>query len=457
MAAQSKLLEAAINCSCQPYVHPWTTSCASHAAGMLLSGIPGAFKTYSTVYLAALVMRMRVPTLLDLKRTVQSILTSTTFLASNGFLFGVFVCLLRYLLGRFYFSTVVFVPALIAARIAITIERPVRRAPLAFYVANVATESLWKMLEARGWVRSLPNGQVLILGISLTALLYMYRTGVHLTKPSLNDATFKALRIVIGKQEEGPLRQNPVITQQTSRHPPLNLRCISSYVQLYDRLTKFRHPSCPHTQGCLTYALRGGLRPFLGGVGLQVGLKLLLNATKIFKLKMQWRKQIFNKGSLQLGLALGSFSLLYKAISCALRNSYGYDSALFALPAGLVGTVGLFQFPNTTIALYVMWKALQLFYSWGLEQRQLPEVPHFIVMLYAVCTGILFHCAILEAGTLRDSYYKFLMNISGQRIARYNVKAFEVFGLKSQQQISDVVKKLNINMSAELPKFALVV
>jgi len=47
-------------------------------------------------------------------------------------------------------------------------------------------------------------------------------------------------------------------------------------------------------------------------VGVQVGFKLLLNITKILQLKMEWRKQIFNKGSLQLGLALGIFSLLFK-------------------------------------------------------------------------------------------------------------------------------------------------
>jgi len=39
---------------------------------------------------------------------------------------------------------------------------------------------------------------------------------------------------------------------------------------------------------------------------------MIILVPKIFQFRMQWRQQIFNKGSLQLGLALGIFSLLFK-------------------------------------------------------------------------------------------------------------------------------------------------
>jgi len=102
-------------------------------------------------------------------------------------------------------------------------------------------------------------------------------------------------------------------------------------------------------------------------------------------------------------------------ISCGLRHSCGYDSALFAIPAGLLGSIGLLQFPNITISMYVMWKALQLLYNWGHEEGVLPKVPHFNMILYSACTALLFHCAILEPSSMRSSYYKFLMDISGTR------------------------------------------
>ncbi|XP_017008239.2 transmembrane protein 135 [Drosophila takahashii] len=455
MAVQSKLAEIALNCSCYEYNHPWTSSCACAAAGMMISEIPPALRTYATVYVLALIMRGRIPSLKDIGRTVSGILQSTAFLSMNGGLFIFAVCYLRQLLGGFHFSTVAFWPSFLSSFACLAFERPERRAPLALYVANVGIETLWKMLEARGLVRSIPNGQVLIMGVSVTALMYLYRAGLH--KTVAKDATFKALGLIVGKEEEGPLKTPVVTTSQSSRQAPLNFRCITAYLQLYDRLLKAKHPSCPHKQGCAKYALIGGLKPFVGGVGISVGLKLLLNIVKIFQLKMQWRKQIFNKGNLQLGLALGIFSFLFKTTSCGLRHTFGYDNALFAIPAGLIGSVGLLRFPNTTVACYLMWKALQLLYNWGIAEGKLHEVPHFAMLMYGFFTAVLFHSAILEARSLRPSYYKFLMGISGNRISRFNVKPFEAYGLKSQDQINYVIKKLGIDMTSPFPLYALTV
>ncbi|KAM8705873.1 hypothetical protein ACLKA7_010208 [Drosophila subpalustris] len=455
MAAQSKLMEAAINCSCRDYLHPWTSSCVNAAAGILLTTFPSGIRTYSMVYLFALIVRMRIPTLLDIKRTIEGIFKSTAFLVTNSYGFNLCVCIFRLILGRFYFSTVAFWPTFVASLIALFIERPERRTPLALYVANVGTESLWKMMEARGIVRSIPNGQVLVLGLSITALLYMYRLGVHQSK--VKDVTFKALQVLIGKEEQGPLKEPQVTTTQSPRQQSLNIFSISKCVQLYEQFRTAKHPSCPHRLGCGSYALLGGLKPFLGGVGVQVGLKLLMNIPSMIKMKLDWRKQIFNKGNLKLGLALGSFSLVYKMISCALRHMCGYDSAIFAIPAGLLGSIGLLQFPNITIAMYVMWKTLQLLYNWGHEEGVLPKVPYFNMILYAVCTALLFHCAILEPNSLRSSYYRFLMDISGNRLCRFDVSPFDAYGLGSQGQVHDVIKRLKIDMSQKLPQIPLVV
>ncbi|XP_062123440.1 LOW QUALITY PROTEIN: transmembrane protein 135-like [Drosophila sulfurigaster albostrigata] len=456
MAVQSKLMEAAIKCSCQEYLHPWTSSCASGSAGIILSALPYSLRTYTMVYLLALLLRRRIPTLQDLKRTIIGILKSSAFLTTNTFGVNFFICLMRLLLGRFYFWTIAYIPAFIASFFALLIERPERRTSLTLYVANVSTESLWKMLEARGIVRSIPNGQVLVLGCSVTALLYMYRLGIHKTK--LKDSAFKAIQLLIGKEEEGPIESSTAAaTTQSSLEQPLNLRKISAYIQIYTHLLSIKHSSCPHRKGCSSHVLMGGLKPFIGGVGAQVGLKLLLNLRKIFKLKLDWRKQIFNKQNLSLGLALGSFSLSYKLISCALRHICGYDSAFFAIPAGLLGSIGLLHFPNTTIALYVMWRTLQLLYNWGRGEGVLPKIPYFVIMLYSACTALIFHSAIVEPKSLRSSYYKFGSDISGERICRFNVSPFDAYGFGTQSQADSVIKKLGIDLSHKLPKIPLVV
>lgn len=55
------------------------------------------------------------------------------------------------------------------------------------------------------------------------------------------------------------------------------------------------------------------------------------------------------------------FIVLYlQSISCALRHCLDRDDALYALPAGLIGSMGFIYFPNITVALYIMWKTLQV-------------------------------------------------------------------------------------------------
>ncbi|KAH8306166.1 hypothetical protein KR018_003101 [Drosophila ironensis] len=454
MAAQSKLTVAAVSCTCQEFSHPWTSSCACSAAGIMLALIPYCLRTYSAVYMIPLLLRGRIPTVEDIKRAIASTLQSTAYLSTNASFFILAICWLRRLLGNFNVVSAAWLPAFLSSVACLALERPQRRAPLALYVANVGTETLWNMMEARGLVRSIPNAQVLIMGLSVTALMYLYRRGLH--KTVAKDATFKGLGWLMGHEVEGPLKKPPVPILPPSEPLTFNLRSISTYLKIYDLLRVLKHPSCPHKSGCAHHAALGFLKPFLGGVGVSVGLKLLLNIPKIVGMKMQWRKQIFNSGSLQLGLALGIFSSLFKTTSCGLRHVFKYDSASFALPAGLIGTIGLFRFPNTTVALYLMWKALQLLYRWGIAEGKLPEVPNFVMFMFAFFTAVLLHSSILEAKSIRSSYYKFIQASSGGRLSRFNVANVDHFGLNSYEQAKYVIEKLGIKNTSPLPSFPLV-
>lgn len=99
---------------------------------------------------------------------------------------------------------------------------------------------------------------------------------------------------------------------------------------------------------------------------------------------------IFNRANLNLAIFLGGFSGIYRVsslifhkshnyyestmmnirnfhfifllqlLSCSLRRVCETNSAFHAIPAGLMASVAFVMFPNNTIALYVMWKALQV-------------------------------------------------------------------------------------------------
>ncbi|EDW34503.1 GL22288 [Drosophila persimilis] len=310
MAGQSKLLDP-LCISCKDFQHPWTDHCASAAAGILLSATPYCLRVYTVVYAFSLLMRHRVPNLTDLKRTLLGIIQSTAFLVTNAYSFIMYNCLLRNMLGRYNFYTVAFVPCFLASFTAILVERPARRPLLTLYVANVATEALWKMAESRGWVRSISNGQTFIFGLSMSALLYIYRRG------PTEDSIFNILRHFVGKEEAGPIVNNWDTLPGEQPAPPQNrpsvsFSTISDWVRVYSNFLNAKHASCRHNQSCIAYSISGGIKPFVIGVVLQVALKLVMNVSKVASGKMKWRKHIFDRSILPLGIFMGSFSFLYK-------------------------------------------------------------------------------------------------------------------------------------------------
>ncbi|XP_064548163.1 transmembrane protein 135 [Drosophila montana] len=452
MGVQSKLLDP-LCVTCQEFQHPWTDKCVNATAGILLSATPYCLRVYTIVYAFSLLMRQRIPTLEDLKRTLLGIMQSTAFLVTNAYTFILYNCLLRNLLGRYYFGTVAFLPSFLSSLTAIMVERPARRPLLTLYVANVATEALWKMAESRNWVRSVAHGQTIIFACSMSVLLYLYRISAN------DDSIFNILRIFVGKEEAGPVViSEPLASGEqpapSRRRPSVRFATTADWVRVYTNLIHAKHESCRHKQSCPSYAILGGLRPFAGGVALQVALKLVMNMKTIFQGRMPWRKQIFNRGTLQLGIFMGSFSFLYKSMSCLLRHCFNRDHALFSVPSGLVASLAFTQYPDNTVALYVMWKAIQILATMGQERGILPRIPNFMLYTYAFFTAVLFHAGIIEAQSLRPNYYKFLQAISGERLNKFNLSAFDVFGLNTQQQTNEMLKSLKIIDKKTLPAFA---
>lgn len=334
MAIQSKLLDP-LCITCQEFQHPWTDKCVNATAGILLSATPYCLRVYTIVYAFSLLMRHRVPTLQDLKRTLLGIIQSTAFLVTNAYTFILYNCLLRNLLGRYHFSTVAFIPSFLSSLTAILVERPARRPLLTLYVANVATEALWKMAEARSWVRSIAHGQTFIFAGSMAALLYLYRLSAN------DDSIFNILRIFVGKEEAGPVvKPEPLTTGDqpapSRRRPSVSFASTADWVRVYSNLIHAKHASCRHKQSCPSYAILGGLRPFAGGLALQVALKLAMNIKNIFRGSMPWRKQIFNRSTLQLGIFMGTFSFLYKVRHCSywiyIFDIFGLVSSVHVLP-----------------------------------------------------------------------------------------------------------------------------
>lgn len=402
-------------------------------------------------------MRGKIPNTKDLRRTLMGILQSTAFLTTNAFAFSAFACLLRHAIGRFYFPTVTYLPAFLASILAIAVERPSRRGLLSLYVANVATESYWRMLVSRGLVKSVPGGQVLIFGVSAAICSYFYKTGLHHEVTQGKDGFFDSIRFVVGKHEEFDYElkeEVPALAvsgaardlgnrQTVNRKSDILAEILRTYNATISRLKKTmqRHKACPHHHSCLHYVLQGGAKLYCVGLGIQLSLSVLFQVKKIIKSPSHIKSILMSKELNKIALFLGGYCTIYRAVSCILRHVRDKDAPEHAIPAGLLASLSFYSYPNVSVALYIMWKTLQFVYNLGHARGYLPKVPGFQTFLYCAFTATLFHVAMFEPTNLRSSYFKFLEALSGGRIAFMARGPLDVYGLETSRQLQEMLLK----------------
>ncbi|XP_055533163.1 transmembrane protein 135-like [Wyeomyia smithii] len=449
MQVLSKLTSVPI--TCKEYVHPWTDSCGIASAEFLIVAVQDSFRIYSAVYMLSLAMRGRIPSLGELKRTIRGLIQSTAFLTMSAFSYSVFLCALRRLFGSYNFYTASYIPAYLAAFCSILVERPSRRGLLCLYVSNVATETGWNMLKARGLARSIPYGEILIFGLSTSILLYYYRLN---RQKDYKDSMFDVFRFALGDSEVMKQRDEIGDTRRESRvrersrghgaHYYFIQRIVRAYLNVISKIKALKqHNLCRHKHSCIYNTLTGGARMFSIGLGIQVIMKVLFQARRMIRRPALLKRAFLSKEILKLGMFLGGFTSLYKLSSCLLRHITNSDKAVYAIPSGLIASIAFGYYADTTIALYIMWKMLQMTYNWGIEKGYVPKIPGFTVLLYCASTALLFHAATLEPMSLRPSYWKFLYSISGGRIMVMDRNGFDVYGLGTSGQILETGKLCN--------------
>lgn len=299
-------------------------------------------------------MRGRIPKKKDLSRTALGIFQSTAFLTTSAFSYSAYLCLLRKVFGGFNIWTASYIPAFMSSFTAILVERPSRRSLLTMYVANVATETLWRMGVSRNIVKSIPNGQVLILGVATSALLFYFRSGWHLEG---KDSVYDIIRFIVGRDEEGGPREVKEASPATSRPKGKNnYLVIQMFLSLYKKSTDKlkalpKHEKCPHNHSCVYYSLSGGSKLFGIGLSVQVALKLILNIQKIAMAPKKIFNILFSKDTLKIGGFLGGFSFIYRVsdelnfgavysnllylqfVACCMRHTTNDDKPCYSIPA----------------------------------------------------------------------------------------------------------------------------
>ncbi|KFM60938.1 Transmembrane protein 135, partial [Stegodyphus mimosarum] len=461
MAVLSKLRELSLPYNCYEVGHTWTPDCYEAALSVGLCCLLEGMKLYAPLYLITQILQRKF-TLKAFWNTIESTYTSSCFLGFNAFAFIFIFCLLRRSMGKFYYLHCSYFPAFVASFLAILIEKKNRRGPLALYVTNVASETLFRMYTARGIVKPIPNGEIYLFSVSMALFLYIVRH--HGFSKDFVSVGFK---YVFGK-EEGKPRPKDVEDDSESNNiiripvPKILLPLEASEsktrknsdAEAIHFLQKLwfhnKHSSCRHNLSCMQYILYGFLRPFIIGYiafsairCASLGKKLMANPSLIFGL-------LTEKRTLNLGLFLGGFGGTFRGINCLLRWIFNRDHPAYAVPAAFLGGLFMKFFPSSTLSLYLMWKLIEVGYALGIQEGVLPKIRGSMLMLYATSTAVLFYASVLEPHNLKPAYLKFLHRLTQNKIGEINRHVLDIFGTHASRLYSNFWPDLDLKYTSRV-------
>ncbi|CAL1277509.1 unnamed protein product [Larinioides sclopetarius] len=395
MAVHSKIAELYSLHNCHEVLHPWQPDCNTAALTLGASFFLEGLRIYIPLFVISLFLRGKL-SLDTCMNTLTNIFTSSAFLGFHGVGIMLFSCLLRKILGRFYFWTFCYTSTFITSFLALLFERTNRRLPLALYTANVATDTILRMAADRGIVKPVPNAEVYLFSILMSIHLFIAKKYGY-----SEDIVSIIFRFILGdneaiqyaksNQKKNLLSSGKNSVLETAVLCGMRLKEEEETSFLQRICSTMKHFSCPHDYSCLLYCLQGFSRPLLIGF-------LTLTASRCFS----FRKKLISgpsllltlvaeKRNLSLGLFLGGFGATFRILSCLLRWFFDKDHSSFTIPAALLGGLFMKFYPSSTISLYLMWKTLEKGYLMGIEKGALPHVKCFTPLLYSASSALLCH------------------------------------------------------------------
>eukprot|EP01113_Clastostelium_recurvatum_P031449 TRINITY_DN3927_c0_g1_i2.p1 TRINITY_DN3927_c0_g1~~TRINITY_DN3927_c0_g1_i2.p1 ORF type:complete len:206 (-),score=24.22 TRINITY_DN3927_c0_g1_i2:118-693(-) len=155
-------------------LHPFIHSCSMLMADQWLVTFKQGLKMYAPLFIIPAVLLRRRHIKYLVTRTLPEIIRSSAFLGTFASSYARFYCLFRNALKKdLPIGSVI--AGFLAGLASIFIERKSRRSELALYCLNQSIEVVWRMMEARGLVRSRNNGEVFIFMLASSIMFYFFQ------------------------------------------------------------------------------------------------------------------------------------------------------------------------------------------------------------------------------------------------------------------------------------------
>lgn len=444
--------------NCYEVGHGWTPFCTGAACDVGMAAFRNAIPLYSSLYLFTQIGLQRKFSPDAFMETAKSTLISASFLGFN-FFSGIGVsCLLRNNSDRYYFRIQCLLPGFIASYLALLIERPSRRPALAFYLANMSSELLYKSMRGRGYVRDLPHGETFLFALGMACWLRFVR--IH---GFGHDPVSTAVKYLIGPYEAksrarvksaseqhsieaGAADEDATSIALTHKQTDDKKRQQMSRLQEIDkRLNELFsiivgcHETCPHKgESCLHYSLT----PTFTRFGIAYAARSCLNLVGRYRLLLKSPGQalsesFLSKNSLNFGLFLGTFVGLSKATHCILRRTTNCQQVWHSAVAGGVSGLSMLFAPKSTLSTYVIWKCLEQYFFLGVKNGIIIQPDQAICLVYAISVNIMLITFALEPRYIRPSYMKFIDSISDHKLHQVNRMVLDVFGTGASEGYED--------------------
>ncbi|RWS28677.1 hypothetical protein B4U80_00586 [Leptotrombidium deliense] len=399
----SKVLsnEFSLPYNCYEVSHTWTPNCSNAAFEVGFDVFKESLKMYSTLYLASQLIANKCDQN-SFYKTALKILRSSVFLGTNAFTAFYFMCLNRRLSGKFYFFLCSHLPAFLSSFLAICIEAKHRRQTLALYVLNIASETVYRSLIDKGYLKSIPNGEVFLFAVSVSIILYLSENKSNARK----DFISKALMFIIDEQST----KKCIETTDTSLH---------SY-------------------------LKQLLKPFFVGFFAKYALSTFTSPQKLLNKPSLAILNLFSKENLKFALFLTSFKCVYHTTKFLLQKLNKTTSKWHSLLSGFTAGLTMFIHPHSSMSLYMLWKGIELLYLEAVSSHIIKHSNLTISFLYAIATSQLFYCAIHEPKSMKRSYMKFLDKLTHEKLHLVNRNLLEAFGTSSSFGFKSDFPKLDM-------------
>lgn len=418
--------------NCYEVGHGWTPFCTNAAFDVGVAAFKNSLPLYSSLYLFTQLGLQRKYDASAFYETLKSIATSASFLSFNFFA-GIGVsCLLRNGSDRYYYRVQCFLPGFIASYMALLIERPSRRPALAFYLANMSSELLYKWAKSRKYIRSIPHGETVLFALGMACWLRfvrIYGFGHDPVSTALKyligplEAKSRAKAKVKPLEDEGLKSVAETSDQQRSKNQRKSL--IASMEQNVTNLLNLifdAHPLCPHKgKSCIDYSITPALTRF----GMGYLLRSLLNLGNKPRLLIRQPAQAMSiaftsRNSLNFGLFLGTFVGASKGLHCLLRRLTNKNEDWHSGVAGGVSGLSMAFSPKSTLSTYIVWKCLEQYFFLAVQEGRIKRANEVICLVYAISVNVMLYIFALEPKFIRPSYMKFIDKISDHKLHQVN-------------------------------------